>query len=366
MSEPIRVLCVFGALDCGGSETMCMNLYRRIDRSKVQFDFVTHTTEKGVYEDEILSLGGRIFRAPRFTKFNLISYEKWWKTHLKNHPEHTIIHGHYFTLSKVYFKIAKSMGRVTVGHCHSVNTKTTLKSFFRKQLFANTEKYADFCLACSEQAGKYFFPHKSVTVINNGIDSRRFRYDPIKREETRKELGVENCFVVGVVGSIYEPKNPFETIEIFGTIKKKEPEAKLIWVGKGSMRPQVEEKTDTDGLSDSVIFTGVRLDVDRLLQAMDCYIMPSVMEGLPVALIEAQAASLRCYCSDIITKEADVTGLCTYLPLNNAKLWAETILSQKEYVREDMSERIAAAGYDVSSNIRWFEHFYLEECLKND
>ena len=364
MSEPVRILCVFGKLDCGGAETMCMNLYRKINKDRVQFDFVKHSAEKGAYEDEIKELGGRIFEAPEFKPSNIFSYENWWKNHLEAHPEHKVIHGHFFTISKVYFKVAKKMDRVTVGHCHSANFQHGLKASLRRLAYKSTENYCDFCLACSEQSGKFFFPHRKVTVIKNGIDAEKFSFNAESRNKVRKEFGIEQSFVVGVVGSINEVKNPFETIKIFKAVLKKEPGARLLWVGTGPLEEKVKEKARENGISDNVIFTGTRLDVNLLLQAMDCYIMPSLMEGLPVALIEAQAASIKCFCSNVITTEADVTGLCSFLPLGNRELWAEEILNSKSHERKNESEKIVASGFDVSANAAWFEKFYLEECLK--
>ncbi len=364
MNEPVRILCVFGKLDCGGAETMCMNLYRKINKDRVQFDFVKHSAEKGSYEDEIKELGGRIFEAPRFSPLNIFSYENWWRNHLKAHPEHKVIHGHFFTISKIYFKVAKKMGRVTVGHCHSAKPRQGLKASLRRLVYKDTENYCDFCLACSEQSGRFFFPHREVTVIKNGIDVEKFSFNEEMRSKVRKQFGIEQNFIIGVVGRINEVKNPFETLEIFKAVLKKEPNARLLWVGTGLLEKKVKEKAKANKIFDKIIFTGVRQDVNLLLQAMDCYLMPSVLEGLPVALIEAQAASLKCFCSNVITTEADVTGLCSFLPLGNRELWAEEILSSKSHIRKNESNKIVASGFDVSANAAWFEKFYLEECLK--
>ena len=119
MSGPIRVLCVFSKLGRGGAENMCMNLYRRIDRNRIQFDFVKHGPEAGMFEEEIRALGGRIYEAPRYKLYNHIAYCRWWRRHLENHPEHQIVHGHYFSISAIYFHVAHQLGRITVGHSHS-------------------------------------------------------------------------------------------------------------------------------------------------------------------------------------------------------------------------------------------------------
>ncbi|MDY5991325.1 MAG: glycosyltransferase, partial [Oscillospiraceae bacterium] len=220
MNEPVRILCVFGSLERGGAETMCMNIYRRVDRERLQFDFVKHTPEKCAYEDEIKVLGGRVYTAPRFKLYNIFSYKKWWENHLKAHPEHKVIHGHYFTISKFYFQVAKKMGRVTVGHCHVADLRHTFKASIRRLIDRNTENYCDFCLACSKQSGGLFFTNREFTVVNNGIEPEKFHFNEEARNKMRKEFGIEQNFVIGVVGSIKESKNPFETIKIFKAVLK--------------------------------------------------------------------------------------------------------------------------------------------------
>ena len=323
MSEPIRVLCVFSKLDRGGAETMCMNLYRRIDRSKVQFDFVKHGPGTGVLEEEILALGGRIYEAPRYRIYNHRRYCKWWKKHLEMHPEHQIIHGHFFTISSIYFKIAQSRGCITVAHSHSSgrlhgNLKEWIKGLFRKHI----EKYADYCLACSQDAGNWLFPHRPFIVLKNAVDVQKFSYSNQKAKEVREEFSFGDSFVVGTVGRINAVKNPAEVVSIFRALYKKLPEARLLWVGDGPLRTEAGEMLSQAGLLDKVVFAGVRADVDRLMQAMDVFILPSLFEGLPVVLVEAQASGLPCLCSEVVTREDDLTGRCEFLHLGQPDMWA--------------------------------------------
>lgn len=357
--QPIRILCVFSRLDCGGAETMCMNLYRQIDRSKVQFDFIKHTPSTGAFEEEILALGGWIYAAPRFKIFNYVSYRNWWKKHLLSHPEHQIVHGHFFTISPVYFSVARQFGRITIGHCHATDQQETdFKTKIKKRIERHTEEYSDYCFACSQDAGKWLFPHKEFTVLNNAVDTEKFQYDPAVRAEVRKELGLHDCFIVGIVGSLSEVKNPFGTMEIFKAVRSKMPDAKLLWVGGGGLEQAIKDKLKAEELTDAVIMTGVRSDVDRLMQAMDVFILPSISEGLPVVLVEAQAAGLHCFCSEAVTKEADITGLCRFLPLGQPDLWAEQILSA-DLTRQDTCEAIREAGYDIHTTAQWLQDFYL-------
>jgi len=353
-SKPLRVLCVFSTLNRGGAETMCMNLYRHIDREKVQFDFVKHSPAKGAYEDEIVALGGKIYEAPRYRLYNHFQYCKWWKRHLTQHPEHRIIHCHFFTMASAFFSVAKRAGCSTIVHAHTSKTNNRIKELMLKSV----EKDADFCFACSQEAGKWLFPHREFTVLNNAIDTERFMFNPAVRREYREEFQLKNEYVLGTVARLIAVKNPFVLIEVFKIVHQKNQQSKLLWVGDGRLRPEIEQKLREEGLSDSVILTGVRSDVPDLLQAMDCFLLPSVFEGLPVTLIEAQGSGLPCFVSETVTKEADITGLCQYLPLNSPETWADAILNDRTK-RENTSQKIIDAGYDIQTTAKWLEDFYL-------
>ena len=308
--EPIRVLCVFARLDFGGAETMCMNLYRNLDRNRIQFDFVKHTPEKCAYEDEIIQLGGRVYEAPVYRIYNHAAYCSWWKHHLKAHPEHRIIHGHYFTIASVYFRIAKKLGRITVGHSHiaypnRIDFRDRLKDSYCKRV----EKYSDYAFACGTEAGKWLFPGKEFVLMNNAIPAGQFAYNSSIRSTVRKELGIENGIAAGTVGRFHSAKNPYGTLEIMKRVHSMNPDVKLLWVGDGEMRDDIENEIRKNDMSSYMVLTGCTTDVSRLMQAMDVFILPSIFEGLPTVAIEAQAAGLPCLISDTVSKETDITGL---------------------------------------------------------
>lgn len=364
MNEPIRVLCVFSELDRGGAESMCMNLYRRMDRDQIQFDFVKHTTKKCLFEDEITSLGGRIFEAPRYQAVNHISYCSWWKQHFRNHPEHQIIHGHYYTTAAIYFKIAHHFGRKTIGHSHSTSVgmksaKKDLKYLVTEYWLSKVGKYSDYRLACSTPAGKWLYGDKPFVVFNNAIDSKQFTYDPAVRKEMRDQLGLaDEDFVIGTVGSMGYPKNPVGIVRIAAEAKKRNQYVKMIWAGDGSMRQEVESAIRQNDLEDCMILLGIRDDVHRILQAIDVFILPSIYEGLPVVAVEAQAAGLPCILSDVVSKEICITDLCTFLPISDPVSWAETILNVN-LTRTDTQQEIERAGYDIETTAAWLSDFYL-------
>ena len=362
MDKPIRVLCVFSTLDRGGAETMCMNIYRELDRSKVQFDFVKHTTKIGSFEKEILLLGGKIYEAPRLQVGNIVQYMLWWKNHFEKHPEHKIIHGHFFTISPVYFFIARKYNRITVAHSHiAPYTTVSMHTIIKKVMLSFIEPVSDYCFACSEAAGAWLFPHRKFKVLNNAVDTELFEYDESERSSVRKELGIaDEDVVIGTVGRMFEQKNPIGLVKIFNEIYASNSAAKLLWVGDGEMRHVIEQKIRELNLNRVSILTGVRSDVYRMMQAMDVFVLPSLYEGLPVVLIEAQAAGLPCFVSDRVTKEVDITGLCEFIPIDNYQSWREKICSHKR-MRTNTKEKIIAAGYDIRHTAKWIERFYLRK-----
>ena len=351
---PVRVLCVFSTLDRGGAESMCMNLYRNIDRKKVQFDFVKHTSGIGTYEEEIQSLGGRIFEAPRFKMYNYLQYAHWWNDHLEKHQEHQIIHGHYFSISAVYFRIAKQKGRKTVGHIHASAADNRIKEILEMQI----SRYADYAFACSAKAGKWIYKERPFKVIHNAIDIEEFRYSKQYRQEVRKQLGLGNELTLGTVANLSQVKNPMGLIDIFIEINRLKPQTKLIWVGSGGLREEVDKRIRKERLEDKIMMLGMRTDVSNLLQAMDAFLLPSFNEGLPVSVIEAQASGLPCFISKNITSEVDVTGLCHFLPIDDPYTWAKEILKDVD-VRIDTSDFIRKAGYDIKATAETLKEFYI-------
>lgn len=354
INTPIRVLCVFSTLDRGGAESMCMNLYRHINRDIVQFDFIKHTTKNGAFEKEIKELGGRIYIAPRMSINRLLEYKKWWERHFDNHPEHQIVHGHYFTASSLYFKVAKKCNRVTIGHMHIAK----YDSYIKQVLCSRVEHYADYCLACGWDAGKLLYRHRHFIVLNNAIDASQFQFNVKVRKEYREKLGLNESIVIGIVANFGEHKNPLGVIELFYQLSKLNSRYKLLWVGSGGeLFNKVKTLVSKYELQNKVILLGARSDVSNLMQAMDAFVLPSFYEGLPVVLIEAQAAGLQCFVSDCVTKEVNITGRCTFLPLNQWDKWEASIKgSNLQHI--DTHDQIVDEGYDISYTTAMLQNIY--------
>lgn len=361
-NKPIRILCVFSCLDRGGAESMCMNLYRHIDRERIQFDFVKHTDKRGHFEEEIRNLGGKIYEAPRYNGYNHMTYVRWWKKHFESHPEHQIVHGHYFTISALYFKVAKKCGRTTIGHIHSSASDSIIKSF----LVHKISKYSDYNLACSQEAGNWIYGKKKFTVMKNAIDAEAFRVNHENREQYRQKFGFDhNITVLGTVANFSAVKNPKGLLDIFVAIHKINPNTRLLWVGEGQCRAEIEKRIKEEQLESKVKLLGARKDVAYVLQAMDAFLLPSFHEGLPVSVIEAQAAGLKCFISDCVTDEADITERCDFLPLHQENVWAEKILNT-DLAKIDTSQMIKTAGYDITTTSKWLEEFYVKMSVKNE
>lgn len=361
----LRILCVFADLNIGGAESMCMNIYRKIDKSKIQFDFVKHSDKKGYFEDEIHKLGGKVFTAPRLKFYNIFQYMHWWKKHLKNHPEHLIIHGHYFTISALFFYVAQKLKRITVAHSHSTaftnNHRFSPSIIIKNRFLSSVEKYSDFCIACSKEAGNFVFPNKKFFILKNAIDTRKFLFNSKPRDQIRKELHYSNSdIVICIVASFTNPKNPFGVIEIFNSIHQNNPNTKLLWVGDGPLRTQFEEKIIEHNLNNSIKLLGIRNDAYNILQAADIFMLASFFEGLPVSVIEAQASGLPCILSDGISMDVSITDLCQFLPIDNPLVWSQAVSKLNYTQRKNTKADIVAAGYDVETTAKWLENFYTE------
>lgn len=360
MNEPIRILQVVTHMNRGGLETMLMNYYRNIDRSKVQFDFLTHRTHKADYDDEIEALGGKIYHLPRLNPFSK-SYLKALDSFFKEHKEYQVVHCHQDCLSGVVLKVAKANGvKFTIAHSHNANQDKNLKYLVKIVAKRNITKYADKLFACGKEAGKWMFNTDDFDVLNNAIDTDKYIYDEKKSKEIRKSLGVEGKFVVGHVGRFNPQKNHEFLIDIFNEIQKIEPESMLMLVGDGDLRVNIENKVKVLGIEDKVKFMGVRSDVNDLMQAMDVFLFPSLYEGLPVTMVEAQASGLKCIISNKVPQECILTDNVQVISLEeNFKLWAKEILKYKKYYRKNTKESIEKAHFDINANVKYLQEFYL-------
>lgn len=359
----IRILHVVTYMGRGGLETMIMNYYRHMDRTKVQFDFLVHRDFRADYDDEIEALGGRIFRIGRLIPWSR-KYQKELYDFLAVHREYKIIHVHQDCLSSVALKAAQRAGiPVRIAHSHSSSQDKNLKYLIKLWYKQQIPHYATELFACGKDAGDWMFGGAQYRIINNAIDAKRYAYDQKKALEEKCRLGFEaDSFVIGHVGRFSAVKNHAFLLDVFAKMHQREKKAKLLLVGDGDLRAEMEQKAAEMGMAQNVCFTGVREDVAELMQAMDVFAFPSLYEGLPVSLVEAQAAGLPCLISQQIPDACILTGLVKKLSLQeSADIWAEAILQYKQEPRKDMAKPIAECGFDIVSNAAWLQEYYINQ-----
>lgn len=371
--EPIRVLQIVGRMDRGGIENFVMNVYRNIDREKVQFDFLAHYGREAAFNEEIRAMGGRIYEMPAIRDethvyyWKVFQYIRALKKFFREHPEYRIIHGQMTNTAAIYMPIAKKYGVTTrIAHSHNSHGKVGLLGFVTDILKKPVFRYATDLFACSDAAAKYFYPEKfiregKVTVVPNAVDAARFRFDPAVREKMRAGFGIAGKKVIGCVGRFRTEKNQAFLIDVLREAVRLDPDAVLLFAGDGPLEDEVKEKARTMGLSDRVIFLGMRPDIPDVMQAMDVLAMPSLFEGLPVTGIEAQASGLRVVASTGVPDEMDALRMVDFLDLEKgAGEWAELLLRRAGEKREDTFEKLRDAGYDIHTMAPWLQEFYLK------
>lgn len=382
MSSPIIVLHVVGRLDIGGAESRIMDLYRNIDREKVQFHFVQHTSDRCAFEEEVERLGGRVYHVPRFNVKNYFTYKKAWKGLFQAHPEIKVVQGHMTSTAAIYLPIAKKAGvEITIAHARSAGVDPGLKGHLTRFLRRDLYKKCDYRFTCSGMAGESVFGDQNqisrkATFIPNAIDVDKFKFNKEVREQIRYELGIKDKFVIGHVGRFSHMKNHKYMLQILEQCikiekEKRLPETVLMFLGDGELKEEMMEQAVAMGISSRVLFMGNKRDVYRYYQAMDYFLLPSLYEGLPGTAVEAQASGLKGIMSDSVTAEAVVTDLIQMRSIKEEpKIWAEEIMraSQKqiedscgdeEVRRSSYAEVVKQASFDVKEQAKRMQEFYL-------
>lgn len=361
MSEPIRVLQVVPNMQAGGIETLIMNLYRNIDRSKIQFDFLVHYNGRFFYDDEIERLGGRIYHLSVRDDNNVIKYIRDLNAFFKKHREYKAVHGHMVSTAVFYMYFAKKYGvKLRIVHSHNTNTVDGLKGLVKAKLAKLASVFANKYFACGKAAGKYLYGNKKFTVFNNGIDLEKFKYNEQVRKEYRKKLRLENKFVIGHIGRFNMQKNHHFLLQVFNELQKKRSNSILLLIGDGELKEDIIREVEQMGLKDKVRFLGVRKDTRELYQAMDIFLLPSLFEGFPVVAVEAQDAGLPIIASTNITDEIQLTPIVKFEDLNSSpQKWAESIVNvDAKQSRKDYALMLKKAGFDVKEEAKKLTTFY--------
>ena len=336
----------------GGLETMKMNIYRRVDKTKLQFDFLV--SQKGAFDDEIRQLGGRIYYISFIDKVGPFHYAKHLRDFFQNHPEYSVIH---IQMDKFGGFIAKQAKKANVPHrlIHSNNTESDGNILVRavKEYYGRYVNNATNFLACGVDAANWMFKDvEKVKYLKNGVDTLIF--SSIDKRD-------RSTFTVGHIGRFNKVKNHDFLLDIFYELHKKEPNSRLVLVGDGPKMSDIQTKAKALKLVDSIEFVGLVSEVAPILQRMDVFCMPSLHEGFPVTLVEAQACGVPCVVSDSITEEVKILkDDFEYLNLSNSALqWAEALLQYKNKIRKDNTKTVRESGYDINKIAKDMQQYYL-------
>lgn len=361
----IRILHMIGSLNIGGSQTMIMNIYRNIDKDKVQFDFIVDHEKELYFADEIKELGGKIYFMPRFKGTNLIELIKSWNKFFKEHPEYKIIHSHVRSYASIFLAIAKKNGLYTIIHSHSTSNGRGIKSLIKKILQFPLRYQVDYFFACSKEAGKWLYGRKIINTdkfreLNNCIDIEKYLPNEEIRDVYRKKLNINEKTVIGHVGRFHKSKNHDKLLEIFLKYKNINNNAVLLLVGDGEERKNIENKISNLGIKNDVILLGDRNDVSELLQTIDLFVFPSYWEGFGIVLIEAQIARLKIIASDSIPKNTGISNNIKYISITESSdYWAEEcnkmLMSNNEY----KLDTVKVEKFDIKMQVKKIEEFYL-------
>lgn len=350
-----------------GAETLIMNIYRKIDRSQFQFDFLVHTQEESDYDTEILSLGGKIYHITPFTGLNYPLYKKAIFEHLQAHPEHRIIHIHMTSTAYIIAKQAHKLKRQAIIHTHSQNFYSGIQHFCFKAVSFPLRFIGDYYLACSEEAaidtfGKKILSKNCYSLFQNSIDLTLYHTSSKEHEELKNTSKFAGKAIFGHIGRFIPEKNHEFLLQSFSELKKILPNAILLLAGRGPLERTIKEKVKELNIDDSVIFLGVSNNIPQLLKIMDVFVFPSVKEGLGLAAIEAQAAGVTCILSTGVPEIASIV-FSTRIPLAwGPEKWAKK-LSQaySESLSIDRSiatTKLANTGYDITNSINQITVLY--------
>ena len=363
----LRVLHSVSNMARAGIETMLMNYYREVDRSQVQFDFLANKPAPGEYDEEIRRMDGRVFVSPGLNPLHFPKYKRFVADLVHTDPEIKIVHAHNEAMGYYALKSAKDAGvRVRIAHAHNTQIirdyKYPLKLICKQLLPGAATDY----WSCGKDAGIYYYGEKrwreSGFILRNAINVSRFAFRQEERDRLRRLHDLDGCFVIGHVGRFNVQKNHSRLLDIFAEIVKAVPDARLALIGVGELEQSVKEKARAMGIQDKTLFLGQMADVSGWYQAMDCFVLPSLFEGLPVVGIEAQAAGLPCFFSDRITDEVLLSPGARRIPLQaEDPQWAKEILAARHSAAERMQgvDIVRRAGYDIHVEARKLQEIYL-------
>lgn len=357
----IRVLQVIHSMHLGGAENFIMNVYRSIDRSQIQFDFLVNCP--GEFDSEIENMGGKIWMIPYVNKVGPMIYRLELKNFFSQHLDYQIVHSHLDMVSGEVIACAKKAG-IKCCLTHSHNTDTTgnlavkaLKRFYQRKI----GRYVDVRMACSEQAGKWLYGDSDFVVVNNAIELDKFAYRDEYRRAFREKYGIsEYACVIGHVGRFSKVKNHVFLVRLFEEYVKQHKDAILLLCGDGEEKAAIQHMIEVSGIAEHVIFFDAATDVYQMYSVMDVFVFPSLFEGMSLALLEAQANGLPVVASDSIDPKSALTENVRFVSLQaDQDLWAQEIEAARLRGRRDEKEKLIKAGFDIHTTAAMLQDYYL-------
>lgn len=351
--DMIKILYVNGGtMDRGGVSTFMMNVYEKMHSEKIQIDFLVHTLSKGVRDEDILNLGGKIFRVPARGRNPLKNYRQIKQIMLNG--KYDVVHAHADAGNSTILSIAKECNiPIRISHCHNTNytNKSLLKRFLNDQFKKQIPRYATHLWACSEKAGEWLYGNHSFEVIPNAIDVQKFIYSPQLSKDLRKELNLENKFVIGHVGRFDYQKNHDFLLKVFAEVINEREDAHLVLIGKGELEEVIKKQANQLGILDKISFLGESSNVNKLINVFDVGVFPSLFEGFSIAMVEMQVNGLPLVVSDNVPSEINLTDNIRFLSLDETvKYWCKTILETKGRDTGAV-DKIIAKGYNLSDMV---------------
>lgn len=366
----IRVLHVVTTMDFGGVETLLMNIYRNIDREKIQFDFLCMNTCDNLFSDEIKELGGKMYSIPFISKVGLCGFKKNLFVFFKQHKEYQIVHTHINAYNGFVLEAAKKAGvKNRISHVHAVfpKVKNPITQLIRVVGKSKIEKNANCFFACSIDARDSFYldegNNDNCIVLHNGIATDRFCFNNEFRNQIREQYELNDKFVIGHVGRFDDYKNQQFCVRIFEKILSKNNEVALMLIGEGTNKEHISNYVNERELENFVIFTGLQENIPAYMSAMDMFLFPSKKEGFGIVAIEAQSTGLPVIASDSVPRETGCTELIEYLPLTDEEAWItkiEELSASRIADRKIFSSKISEKGYDIKTSSKFLSDYYFK------
>lgn len=358
----IKILHIVPNMNVGGLETFIMNIYRNIDRNKIQFDFIEHYKEESFYDKEIRELGGKIYHFSLRNDNNIIKYIIELNNFYKTHKEYKIIHCHMSSIGFINFIVAKiNKIKVRIAHSHNSSTEKTIKGKIKRLMMLPYKYVSTINYACSSESGKYLFGKKKFEFIPNAVDTDKFKFSKYNRIQIRKKFDIDDATVViGHIGRFNIQKNHEFIIDMFKKYNFIHPNSKLMLIGNGELYNKIKAKVKEMNLEKNVIFTGVVNETWKYYSAFDIFILPSFFEGLPVVGVEAQCNGIKCLFANNITKEIQVTNLISYLNLD-IDTWVKTLCDIDIYYdKKNYYKIVKNTNFNIKKLAKKMQKKYIE------